>query len=260
MKVEFYIEKGGTKMPAPLEGKVALVTGARQGLGKSISLGMAESGADLVVCDRVTDDGKLAGTAREIEAMGRKTLSLGGDITVEEDVNNIVNKSLEKFGRIDILVNNAGVTSQDSFQQMAYRRWRLILSVNLDGVFLCTKVVLPHMLEKKSGMVINVSSILAKEIRMNIAYGVTKAAVERFTLGLAHEMRRETGIAITCVRPYFVKTEVVMGFMEGRDTSNFEEPIIWQKYPAMIAASDPQKVTGKILDKAALEEMFGKIA
>lgn len=246
-------------MALPLEGKVALVTGARQGLGKSISLGMAEAGADLVICDRVTDDGKLTETAGEIEAMGRKTLSLGGDITIEEDVNNVVNKSLEKFGKIDILVNNAGVTSQDSFDKMTYKRWRLILSVNLDGTFLCSKLVLPHMIEKKSGMIINVSSILAHQIRMNIAYGVTKAGVERFTMGLAREMRHDPGIAITCIRPYFVKTEVVMGFMEGRDISDFEEPIIWQKYPAMLAGSKPEDVTGKIWDKAALEEKFGNI-
>ena len=246
-------------MALPLEGKVALVTGARQGLGKSISLGMAEAGADLVICDRVTDDGKLTETAKEIETMGRKTLSLGGDITIEEDVNSVVNKSLEKFGKIDVLVNNAGVTAQDSFLQLPYRRWRLILSVNLDGTFLCSKVVLPHMIEKKSGMIINVSSILAHQIRMNIAYGVTKAGVERFTMGLAREMRHDPGIAIICIRPYFVKTEVVMGFMDGRDISDFEEPIIWQKYPAMLAGSKPEDVTGKIWDKAALEEKFGKI-
>jgi 3-oxoacyl-[acyl-carrier protein] reductase len=242
-----------------LKGKVVLVTGARQGLGKSISLGMAEAGADLVICDRVTDDGKLDETAKEIEALGSKTLTLGGDITVEEDVTNITNKSLEKFGKIDVLVNNAGVTAQDSFLDMPYRRWRLILSVNLDGTFLCSRVVLPHMVEKKSGMIINVSSILAKEIHMSIPYGVTKAGVERLTLGLAREMRREEGIAITCIRPYFVKTEVVMEFMKGRDTSAYEEPIIWQKYPAMLAGSPPQEVTGKIWDKAALEEKFGVI-
>jgi NAD(P)-dependent dehydrogenase (short-subunit alcohol dehydrogenase family) len=242
-----------------LEGKVVIVTGARQGLGMSIAMGMAEAGADLVVCDRVTDDGKLDGVAKEIQKLGRKTLTMGGDITVEEDVNSIVDKALEKFGKIDVLVNNAGVTSTDSFLQLPYRRWRLILSVNMDGTFLCTKVVLPHMLEQKSGMVINVSSILAHQIRMNIAYGVTKAGVERFTLGLAREMRREMGIAITCIRPYFVKTEVVMEFMAGRDTSDYEEPIIWQKYPAMLAAADPQEVTGKIWDKAALEEKFGKV-
>jgi 3-oxoacyl-[acyl-carrier protein] reductase len=191
--------------------------------------------------------------------LGSKTLTLGGDITVEDDVNNIVNKSIEKFGKIDVLVNNAGVTAQDSFLQMPYRRWQLILNVNLSGSFLCAKVVLPRMLEKKSGTIINVSSILAHQIRMNIAYGVTKAGVERFTLGLAHEMRRETGISITCIRPYFVKTEVVMGFMDGRDTSDFEEPIIWQKYPALLAAAPPNQTTGKIFDKAALEQMFGPI-
>jgi NAD(P)-dependent dehydrogenase (short-subunit alcohol dehydrogenase family) len=242
-----------------LKGKVVLVTGARQGLGKSISLGMAEKGADLVICDRVTDDGKLDETAKEIEALGVKTLTMGGDITVEDDVNNIVNKALEKFGKIDVLVNNAGVTAQDSFLNLPYRRWRLILSVNLDGTYLCSKVVLPHMVEKKSGTIINVSSILAKEIRMSIPYGVTKAGVERFTLGLAREMRREEGIAITCIRPYFVKTEVVMEFMKGRDISDYEEPIIWQKYPAMLADSPAQEITGKIWDKAALEEKFGKV-
>ena len=242
-----------------LQGKAVLVTGARQGLGKSISLGMAEQGADLIICDRETEDGKLDETAKEIEALGVKTLTMGGDITVEEDVNEIVNKGLEKFGKIDVLVNNAGVTAQDSFLDLPYRRWRLILSVNLDGTYLCTKVVLPRMLEKKSGMVINVSSILAKEVRMSIPYGTSKAAVERFTLGLAREMRREEGIAITCIRPYFVKTEVVMEYMKGRDTSLYEEPIIWQKYPAMLAGLSAEEATNKIWDKAALEEKFGII-
>ena len=77
--------------------------------------------------------------------------------------------------------------------------------------------------------------------------------------GLAREMRKNLGIAITCIRPYFVKTEVVMEFMEGRDLSGWEEPEMWTKYTAMVAAADPQSVTGKILDKAALEEMFGPV-
>jgi len=242
-----------------LEGKVAIVTGARQGLGRSFALGLAEAGADLVICDRVLDDGKLAGVAEEIQKLGRRALSLGGDITHEDDVDNIVNKSKEEFGKIDILVNNAGVTAQDSFLQMTKKRWDLIMSVNLDGTFLCTKAVLPQMIEQESGMVINVSSILAKEVRYSIPYGVTKAAVERFTLGLAREMRRNLGIAITCIRPYFVKTEVVSGFMEGRDLTGWEEPEMWQKYTAMVAAADPQSVTGKILDQAALKEMFGPV-
>ncbi|OGO41818.1 MAG: hypothetical protein A2137_07560 [Chloroflexi bacterium RBG_16_58_8] len=246
-------------MALPLKGKVAIVTGARQGLGKSWSLGLAEAGADLVICDRVTDDGKLAETAKELKNMGRRVVSMGGDITIEEDVAKIAKAAVDELGRIDILVNNAGVTAQDSFLDIPYRRWRLIFSVNVDGAFLCTKAVLPKMIEQGTGMVINVSSILAKEIRMSIAYGSTKAAVERLTLGLAREIRKNPGIAITCLRPYFVKTEVVLGFMEGRDMTGWEEPEMWEKYVARVAASDPQKVTGKILDKAALEEMFGKV-
>jgi NAD(P)-dependent dehydrogenase (short-subunit alcohol dehydrogenase family) len=115
------------------------------------------------------------------------------------------------------------------------------------------------MLEQGSGMIINVSSILAKEIRFSVAYGVTKAGLERFTLGLAREMRKNAGIAITCIRPYFVTTEAVTGFLEGKDTSSWETPDMWAKYVPMIAAADPQSVTGKILDKAALEEMFGLV-
>ena len=242
-----------------LKGKVAIVTGARQGLGKSFALGLAEAGADLVICDRVTDDGKLAETAEEIKKLKRRALSLGGDITIEDDVAKIAKAAVDEFGRVDILVNNAGVTAQDSFLDMPYRRWRLILAVNLDGMFLCTKAVLPKMIEQGSGMVINISSILAKEIRMSIPYGVTKAGVERFTLGLAREMRKNPGVVITCLRPFFVKTEVVLGFMEGRDLTGYEEPEMWQKYVVKVAAADPQKVNGKILDKAALEEMFGKV-
>ncbi len=242
-----------------LEGKVAIVTGARQGLGKSIALGLAEAGADLVIADRVLDDGKLEGVAGDIGKQGRRAATIGGDITVEADVDEIVKKANSEFGRIDVLINNAGVTAQDSFLQIPYRRWRLILSVNLDGTFLCTHAVLPQMVEAGSGTIINVSSILAKEIRMSIAYGVTKAGVERFTLGLAREMRHYPGVAVTCIRPYFVKTEVVVGFMEGKDLSGWEEPEMWQKYTAMVAGADAQSITGKILDKAALEEMFGPV-
>ena len=242
-----------------LEGKAVIVTGARQGLGRTFALGMAEAGADLVICDRVLDDGKLAGVAEEIQKLGRRALSLGGDITVEDDVNNIVNKANEEFGKIDVLVNNAGVTATDSFLQMTKKRWDLIMSVNLDGTFLCTKIVLPQMVERGSGMVINVSSILAKEIRYSIPYGVTKAAIERFTLGLAREMRKNTDIAITCIRPYFVKTEVVTGFLPDVDMSDWETPEMWAKYTSMVAAADPQSVTGKILDQAALKEMFGPV-
>jgi len=242
-----------------VEGKVAIVTGARQGLGKAIALGLAEAGADLVITDRVTDDGKLVEVASQIEKMGRKVLHLGGDITVEADVESMVNQTIDKFGKIDVLVNNAGVTAPDPFLKMPTRRWNLIISVNLNGTFLCTYYVLPKMVEKGTGTVINVSSILAERVQFSIPYGTSKAAVERFTKGLAREMRHYPGIAITCIRPYFVKTDVVMGFLPEADMKDWETPEMWTKYTAMVAGADPQAINGKILDKKALEELFGPV-
>jgi NAD(P)-dependent dehydrogenase (short-subunit alcohol dehydrogenase family) len=244
-------------MSQPLKGKVAIITGAGRGLGRSMAVGFAEAGANVVLAARTMD--QLEETAEMVKAVGGKSLIVSTNVAEEEQANNLAAQTISEYGRIDVLINNAGITSPDSFLTQSFKRWKLVLSVNLDGMFLCTKAVLPHMLEKKSGMVINVSSILAHQIRMNVSYGVTKAGTERFTMGLAREMRKEPGIAITCVRPYFVKTDVVLGFTEGHDISDYEELIVWQKYPALLAGAKPEDVTGKIYDKAALEEKFGKV-
>jgi len=242
---------------AALNGKVALVTGARQGLGRAIALGLAKAGADLLIADRVVDDGKLANVAKEIESLGRKAVTCGGDITIESDVLTMVKKANDELGKVDILVNNAGVTAQDRFVDMPLKRWNLIINVNLNGTAYCTHAVLPQMIERNSGVVINMSSILALRVQYSVPYGATKAAVERFTTGLAREMRR-TNISITALRPYFVKTEVVSGFLEGRaDMSDWEEPEMWGKYCADIAAADPSITTGKIFDQALCKETFG---
>jgi 3-oxoacyl-[acyl-carrier protein] reductase len=240
-----------------LKGKVALVTGARQGLGRAIALGLASDGADVLVADRVIEDGKLAGVAKEIEALGRRAVTSGGDITVEPDVESMVKKANEELGKVDILVNNAGVTAQDRFSDMPLRRWNLIINVNLNGSAYCAHAVLPQMVERNSGVIINMSSILAVRVQYSVPYGATKAAVERLTTGLSREMRK-TNISITAMRPFFVKTEVVSGFLDGRsDMSDWEEPEMWGKYCAMIAAADPATTTGKIFDQALCKETFG---
>jgi NAD(P)-dependent dehydrogenase (short-subunit alcohol dehydrogenase family) len=240
-----------------LNGKVALVTGARQGLGRAIALGMASAGADVMIADRVVEDGKLAAVAKEIEALGRKVATSGGDITVEPDVDAMVKKATSELGKVDILVNNAGVTTQERFADMPIKRWNLIINVNLTGTAICAHAVLPQMIERNSGVIINMSSILALRIQYSVPYGATKAAVERFTAGLSREMRR-TNISVTAMRPFFTKTEVVSDFLDGRaDTSDWEEPEMWGKYCAMIAAADPTVTTGKIFDQALCKETFG---
>ena len=123
-----------------LNGKVALVTGARQGLGRAIALGLAREGANLIIADRVVEDGKLTNVAKEIEALGKKAVTSGGDITIEADVDAMVKKGIDELGRIDILVNNAGVTTQERFMDMPVRRWNLIINVNLNGSAYCAHI------------------------------------------------------------------------------------------------------------------------
>ena len=244
-------------MALKLAGKVALVTGGRQGLGRAMALGLAKAGADVMVADRVTDDGKLATVAKEIEALGRKASTSGGDISVEADVLAMVNKANTDLGKVDILVNNAGVTAQDRFVDMPLRRWNLIINVNLNGTAFCTHAVLPQMIERNSGVVINISSILALQVQYSVPYGATKAAVERFTAGVAREIRK-TNVSVTALRPFFVKTEVVSEFLDGRaDMSDWEEPAMWGAYCAMVAGADPSVTTGKIFNQALLKETFG---
>jgi NAD(P)-dependent dehydrogenase (short-subunit alcohol dehydrogenase family) len=244
-------------MALKLAGKVALVTGARQGLGKAIALGLAKNGADILIADRVVEDGKLDEVAKEIQALGRRAATSGGDISVEADVEAMVKKGIADLGKIDILVNNAGVTAPDRFADMPLRRWNLIINVNLTGTAYCAHAVLPHMIERNSGVIINMSSILALRVQMSIAYGATKAAVERFTTGLAREMRK-SNISVTAMRPFFAKTEVVTSFMDGRtDMTDWEEPEMWGVYCSSIAAADPSVTTGKIFDQALCKETFG---
>ena len=210
-----------------------------------------------MIADRVIDDGKLEAVAKEIAALGRKVSTSGGDISVEADVVAMVNKANTELGKVDILVNNAGVTAQDRFADMPLRRWNLIINVNLNGTAFCAHAVLPQMIERNSGVIINMSSILALQVQYSVAYGATKAAVERFTAGVARELRK-TNVSVTSMRPFFVKTEVVSEFLDGRsDMSDWEEPEMWGKYCAMIAAADPAVTTGKIFDQALCKETFG---
>ena len=145
-----------------LNGKVVLVTGARQGLGKSISLGMAEAGADLVICDRVTDDGKLAETAKEIEALGKRALAISADVRLKDQVQNVMKRTADEFGTIDILVNNSGINIRCMLPEMTEEIWDSMIDTNVMGVFLYTQVVAPYMMKQKYGKIINMASMAGR--------------------------------------------------------------------------------------------------
>jgi NAD(P)-dependent dehydrogenase (short-subunit alcohol dehydrogenase family) len=233
-----------------LSGKVAIVTGSRRGMGRAFALGFAEAGADVVICGR-SDDDTLQQVAREIEAFGHGVLALKADVSQETDVENMVNKTMEKFGRIDILVNNAGVAFYFPFQETPLKRWLLVLNVNLTGAFLCSKAVVPVMIKQGRGSIINITSGSATDsdlgtVPTGIAYGVSKAGLERLTLGMATELG-QYNIAVNAIKPVkVVNTDGMRFWMPDADKSNWQTPDRMVKCAILLAQQDASGITGTI--------------
>jgi len=247
-----------------LGGKVALVTGSSRGIGKAIAIDLARAGAKVAIAARTEAEqqsklpGTIHATVEEIRAFGGEAMPARLDITREDDVAAMVKAVEDKYGKVDILVNNAGITTPESFMDLTVKKWDLLMSVNLRGTFLCTKAVLPGMIEQRSGNIINISSVAGNVvIKGSIVYGVTKAALERFTLGLAREMRKHN-IAVNALRLDLTATEGVKMFLRNVDTSGWQSAEMWGKYAVLLAAHDPG-LTGRILDEAALKEIFGPV-
>jgi NAD(P)-dependent dehydrogenase (short-subunit alcohol dehydrogenase family) len=189
-------------MELGLEGKVALITGAGSpvGFGRGIALTLAKHG-----CDIVANDIDLEGvqkTAAEVEALGRKAMAIKADVTKSTEVKDMVKTALDKFGKIDILVNNAGrTTAPMPFVDTPEENWEIVINLNIYGVFHCTKAVLPQMIKRKSGKIINIASGagISGSPRF-IHYGATKAAVIAFTRGLSREVI-SAGINVNAIAP-----------------------------------------------------------
>ncbi len=189
-------------MDLGLKGKVALVTGAGSqiGFGKGIAVTLAKEGCDVIVNDVNLEGAEQ--TAAEIKALGRKAMVIKADVSSSAEVNDMVKAALVEFGRIDILVNNAGVsTVPKPFVETTEADWDRDLNINLKGVFICTKAVLPRMLERKSGKIINISSNGARTGKEYVTvYCAAKAGVMVFTKGMAAELA-SSGINVNAIAP-----------------------------------------------------------
>jgi 3-oxoacyl-[acyl-carrier protein] reductase len=189
-------------MELGLEGKTALITGAgsQVGFGRGIALVLADYGCDVVVND--IDLAGIQETAADIEALGRKALAIKADVTRVAEVKEMVEKALDKFGKIDILVNNAGrTTTPTPFVDTPEENWEIVINLNIYGVFHCTKAVLPQMLERKSGKIVNIASGAGiSGMPRCVHYGATKAAIIAFTKGLSKEVISQ-GINVNAVAP-----------------------------------------------------------
>lgn len=191
-----------------LDGKTAIVTGAGRGIGQFIALELAETGANVVV-NYVNSESTATALAKQIEEFGVKALVVKADVTDFEQVGAMVKQTVDTFGQIDILVNNAGITRDKTLKNMTKQQWDDVIHTNLDSLFNCTKQVLPHMLERKFGRIVNISSFVA--LAGNIGqsnYSATKAGIIGFTKSVALEVSRH-GITVNVVAPGFTETDML---------------------------------------------------
>ena len=194
-------------MDLQLKDKVALVTGAGSqiGYGKAIALTLAEEGCDIVAADIDLDGAER--TAAQVESLGRKALAVKVDVTKQSEVDDMVKKAIGKFGMIDILVNNAGASSQlRPFMEMTEEDWDFDIHTNLYGQMRVARAVLPHMIARKYGRIINTSG--GQGIPSISIYGAAKAGVVMFTQALAREVASK-GVIVNAVGPGLGKTGLV---------------------------------------------------
>ncbi len=203
-------------MSAPgfsLEGQVAVVTGARRGIGGAIALAFAQAGADVAVSDIVIDDGELASVAQQIKKLGRRSLAIQTDVTKKSDIDSLVQKTEDQLGPIDILVNNAGIGSGTKLLDMEEEDWHKVLDTHLTGAYLSCRAVGKRMVERKKGNIINISSIEGVRIAFPIRQGANpypsaKAGLIMLTRGLARELAIHN-IRVNAIAPGGIKTEML---------------------------------------------------
>lgn len=189
----------------PLEGKVALVTGAGRNLGRAIALALSDAGAKVAVNVRVSRDEGQA-VVDEIAARGGHALLVVADVAERAEVDAMIGSISKHFGRLDIVVNNAAIRHEVAFADLSYADWRATQAVCVDGAFHCTQAALPLLRGSGAGTVINISGLTAQTGAAKRAHVVTaKAALGGLTRALAHELA-EFGITVNCVSPGMVDT------------------------------------------------------
>lgn len=193
-----------------LQGKIAIITGARRGIGRAIALAFAREGADCVLIARSAPDELKT----EIEALGRRALALAVDVSDADAVEAAVKGAVKEFGTVDILVNNAGINEDGLLIRMKTEQWQRVLDVNLSGAFYCTKAVARPMLKAEGGRIINISSVIGQMGNAGQAnYAASKAGLFGFTKSVAKELGSR-GICVNAIAPGFITTDMTAELSE----------------------------------------------
>jgi 3-oxoacyl-[acyl-carrier protein] reductase len=197
---------------AGVSGRVALVTGASQGIGRACALALAEGGASIALAAR--NEAKLAEVAKEIEGKGGQAAAFRMDVSNEDDVKAAAKAALERFGKIDILINNAGMTRDTLLMRMKRSDWDSVIQTNLTGAFFCTQAVISAMLKQRWGRIINITSIFGQTGQAGQAnYAASKAGLIGFTMAMAREVASRS-ITVNAVAPGYIETAMTAGLSE----------------------------------------------
>ena len=233
-----------------LDGKVAIITGAARGLGRSMAVGLAKFGAHVVITDVIdTSD-----TLEEIKKFDDQSFDLQVDVSDESDVETMIKKTVDHFGSIDIFVNNAGILKTANAEDFSEEDWKKVIDVNLNGVFLCAQAAGKQMIEQKSGKIINISSIAGLSgYASSVAYSTSKAGVISLTKTLAAEWGKHN-IQVNAICPGVFATDMTEDYLKDKD---FKEMIKTKVPLSRYATSDELISTIIYLASKASDYMTG---
>jgi 3-oxoacyl-[acyl-carrier protein] reductase len=242
---------------ARLKNKVAIVTGAGQGIGKAIAMELAKEGAKVVVSD--INEETIEKTVEEIKKSGAEAIGIKVDVSNSAEVEDTVKQTLDQFKRVDILVNNAGICKAIQVTDMSEDEWDKTLAVNLKGVFLCSKAVLPKMVEQKYGKIINIASIAGAKVAWTKTshYSASKAGIVGLTRNLASDYGRY-GINVNAVAPGAIETKMLDSVLkelgmtrkqviQGIPLGRIGQPEDIAKLVAFLASDDSNYMTGQTI-------------
>ncbi len=221
-----------------LKDKVALVTGAAQGIGKAIALTLAKEGANLSICDVNLE--KAQETAKELQALGIKAAAFKTNVTVAAECDALIESTVKEFGKLDILVNNAGVTRDGLLIRMSEADWDLVIAINLKGTFNCTKSAVKTMMKQRYGRIVNVSSVIGL---MGNAGQVNYSASKAGVIGIAKSVAKEyanRNITVNAVAPGYIQTAMTEKLTE-------EQKQAMLKFVPLGRMGQPQDVANAIL-------------
>jgi citronellol/citronellal dehydrogenase len=262
-----------------LTGKVAIVTGASRGIGQQIAELFASEGAKVVCAARTMNEGEhrmLEGSLRRtvdlIRGNGGEATAVTADVSSEAECIALVEAARQAYGPIDILVNNAALNYYLPTGTYPTNRWLRCFAINVHAPFILSKAVLTDMVPRRSGAIVNISSGAAigpgrgpyddKTVRGGVMYGTTKAALERFTQGLAQEVAQYDGITVVAVSPSLVVPTpgtIHHKLVAGLDDPKGEPPILMARAALLLASEPPAKVNGRVTYSQQILKEFGWI-